>query len=152
MTDLYLLLATILQENDEIRIKRFSLSKVNEVFYESEKNLLEDFKEEIIGLNYYGKTVDWLHPKTQMSQTLNFESDNFFVNITKLIDNGAIEKDVLIRLLLQFEVFLTNEPDISPQALLNDMNKKMNQLFFESLSEKGFQKIKENQLGDCHYD
>lgn len=153
MKELYLVLAEILKEHDEIRIKRFSLNKINEVFYENEEKLLNDFKAEMIGLNYHDDMVDWTHPHTQMNQTLNFESEGFFINIAKMVDNGAINEKTLIRLLLKFELFCLNNPNMSLTELLPEMNKIMNNLFIKHFTDTGYEKIKKAvRLGDYSFE
>jgi hypothetical protein len=151
MERIFLALVKVLQTNEEIRTRRFSLTKTNEVFYENPKKLVQDFRKEIVGLDFYGDMVDWMNPLSQMNQTLNFMVDDLHVNVAKLLDNGIIENKPLIRLLFQFEALCVDKPFVEPADLLTQMNEQIYNVFKASLSEEGLKKISVGErLGDYH--
>jgi len=153
METIFIEINKILELHEQIRVKRLSLNKVNEVYYLTPDKLLNDFKHEIIGLDVYKGLVDWMNPTTQMNQTINFESEGLNINVIKLLDNGTINNNPLIRLLLQFEVLCVNTPYIKPSELLSSMNTKVYDLFKASLSENGLKKIIDGErLGEFHYE
>lgn len=133
---------------------RVSVKKVDEVYYENIEIMEKYFKADILQNKIFGEKQNWNIPQSESKTIQNFQYDKFRVNFCRYIDRGTIREDcdsgqyrdkVLYRLLLDYEVY-SRDIDREVQKILNDINEVTEELFEETFTEEGKQKLQEGSL------
>lgn len=141
------------------QIIRVSVKKVDEVFYESMETMEKYFKADILQNKIFGEKQNWNIPQAESKIIQNFQYDNFRVNFCRYIDRGMIREEfesgqykdkILYRLLLDYEVY-SRENVGELQETLSDIDKVTEELFKETFTVEGKQKLHQEEGGFENY-
>lgn len=139
----------IMNKKENIQLKRISILKMDEVFFNSLGKMKKIFKSNILRMNLFDGNISWSEPSTQIATINNFKYDECYVNFKTNFSRVKIDK-IYMRLLLSYEAYMKN--DISVENLkdiLEDLNLCCYNLFVKSLTPTGFEKLKKGEvIGD----
>lgn len=133
-----------------VKIRRISIKKANQVFFNSINKFEEFFKKEILIFNQF-ENIDWSKDKSQSMMVQNFLYKDSKVNFTKVYDNGLIKKNKYYRLYFDIEAYLNEDDDLQVdiKQTLENLNEKIFELFEWTLTDKGIQSLKNGErIGD----
>lgn len=139
-----------LKQLEDVRVRRISIKKVNEVFFKDLSDLKSHYKEEIINLNQYNGHIDWSLPKCKSRLIQNFRLTDCFVNFVRVFDNGVIETQPVFRLYTEFETYhyyMQDAQDGDINAILTNLNDNIFILFEGSLQDIALEKLKNSDEG-----
>lgn len=146
----------VLQDMETLHVLKVSIRKSNEVFYKDFKNILLDFKPEVINFNNFNGEIDWELICSTSELKQSFEWNNQRINFMRVFDSGKLNGQKLFRLYLQFEVY---DIDFNFEKFQDNIDEKLNELnntlflFFEyTLTDEavGKLKVEQGKLGDNH--
>jgi uncharacterized protein (TIGR04255 family) len=143
----------VLVDFEEIQVKRLSIRKVNQVFYDEYSKIQTFFKPEVIQFGQFNHSVDWGIPYSQSHSVQNFEIEGRKVNFTRIYDSGRIKNQQLFRLFLQFEVYRTDfsqgQDHVQMIDEMNTLNDILYRVFEHTLTDKSVELLCNNErIGD----
>jgi hypothetical protein len=148
-------LIDILLKKENVRIRRVSIKKVNEVIFKDLDDLKEHYNSDIINLSQYHGFINWSLPQSKSKLVQNFMlNESVPVNFVRIFGNGLIqeEPDPVFRLYTEFEAyeyFLKSKFNAKTSDLLTFLNENIFILFEGSLTDIALEKLKNNiKLGD----
>lgn len=155
-----MLIFRILDNNEDVKIKRISVNKINEVLCSSATKLKKIFKGNILRMDLFDNIIKWNQISSKAKNFVAFDYNDCNVNFLSLLENVEAGKRY-IRLLLDYEVYIygdrswndkfNNENSIK-QKYIEEKLKALNDitytLFIKSFTPKGLEMIRNNERID----
>lgn len=135
----------------DIKIKRISIKKANQVFFDSIEKFENYFKNQMLIFNQFSHEVDWSKNGSQSTMVQNFDYKHCKVNFTKIYDNGLINGNKYYRLYFDIETYYNEEYNLENDtiACLEELNSKIFELFIWILNDNGIALLKSGErMGD----
>lgn len=135
-------------DKTDIKVKRISIKKANQVFFDSIDKFKEYFKDEILRFNLF-ENVDWSKNNCQSTMVQNFEYNDCKVNFARTYDNGLINNNKYYRLYFDIETYLNGSNNMDIVDLLTKINEYIFELFEWTLTGKAIECLKNGErIGD----
>ncbi|OPD34209.1 hypothetical protein AL713_02295 [Clostridium botulinum] len=134
--------------NDEdIKIRRSSINKIDEAFFGSIPKMKKIFKSNILRFNLLNTEMDWTKPSNRLKTETNFGYKDYEANYASIIENVRIYEKRYFRIFLSYEVYskenINSEKDI--KTVITNLNKCCDELFISSLTTTGYKKLKNKE-------
>jgi hypothetical protein len=142
---------------EDFRLKRISVKKGNEVFFNSIEQFQYFFKPEILPFSNYDKDINWAKLNSRSQVVENFFTRIGNVNLTRIYDTGVVldqsgEVDKkLYRIFLELEAYddkLEYQDNLFESAVvekLESLNSLIYYLFEGCLSDLGVEQLKNGE-------
>jgi uncharacterized protein (TIGR04255 family) len=134
----------------DLQVRRMSIVKANQVFFNDISKIERYFKKEFVIHHLFSDAVDWSIPYSRSRNTYNFAVDDYNVNFVQVYDNGEIDGQLFYRVFFEFETYLYggSKDKTIPETLI-ELNELIYCLFENTLTDHAIAQLKTgSEMGD----